>query len=363
MMIKGVFSLKKITIFLFLAIFLVLGACSQQSTNEGTNSNSESSGSENAGSEDSSGESKVMKLAIVTSEERSLTKGLVKFGEIVESKTNGAIKVEVYPNGQLGGDREVFEALQLGSIQGTSMSTGPIAQFSSKFNIFDLPFLFPTAEIAYEILDGQIGSDLLKELESQNVIGLNYWENGFRHLTNNVKEVKSPEDVEGLKIRTLENDLHMDIWKELGANPTPMAFTELFAGMQQGVVDGQENPVGNVTGNKFYEVQKYLTKTGHVYNASPFLISKDFWDSLTDEEKEIMKEAAEEAKVYQRELNQQEDEDGFKAVTENGMTVTDLSAEEKEKFFEKVKPVYDKYAPEIGQEFVDEVLAEIEKLK
>lgn len=334
---------------------MILGACSQQSTNNENNEEPKDS--------DVKTSEKLMKLAVVTSEDRSLTKGLVKFGELVESKTNGSIKVEVYPNGQLGGDREVFESLQFGSIQGTTMSTGPIAQFVPKFNVFDLPFLFPNSEVAYGVLDGKIGTDLLAELESQNVIGLNYWENGFRHLTNGVKEVKTPDDVKGLKIRTLENDLHMDIWSELGANPTPMAFTELFAGLQQGVVDGQENPVGNVTANKFYEVQKYLSKTGHVYNASPFLISKDFWNTLSDEEKKAVQEAADEARDYQRELNQKEDEDGYKFLTENGMTVTDISDEEKEAFLEKVKPVYEKYSASIGEEFVDELLAEINNLK
>lgn len=334
---------------------MILGACSQQSTNNENNEEPKDS--------DVKTSEKLMKLAVVTSEDRSLTKGLVKFGELVESKTNGSIKVEVYPNGQLGGDREVFESLQFGSIQGTTMSTGPIAQFVPKFNVFDLPFLFPNSEVAYGVLDGKIGTDLLAELESQNVIGLNYWENGFRHLTNGVKEVKTPDDVKGLKIRTLENDLHMDIWSELGANPTPMAFTELFAGLQQGVVDGQENPVGNVTSNKFYEVQKYLSKTGHVYNASPFLISKDFWNTLSDEEKKAVQEAADEARDYQRELNQKEDEDGYKFLTENGMTVTDITDEEKEAFLEKVKPVYEKYSASIGEEFVDELLAEINNLK
>ncbi|MCM3601623.1 TRAP transporter substrate-binding protein [Robertmurraya korlensis] len=346
--------MKRVLSLLFVLCLMVLGACSQQSSN---NENEEPKDSDVKTSE------KLMKLAVVTSEDRSLTKGLVKFGELVESKTNGSIKVEVYPNGQLGGDREVFESLQFGSIQGTTMSTGPIAQFVPKFNVFDLPFLFPNSEVAYGVLDGKIGTDLLAELESQNVIGLNYWENGFRHLTNGVKEVKTPDDVKGLKIRTLENDLHMDIWSELGANPTPMAFTELFAGLQQGVVDGQENPVGNVTANKFYEVQKYLSKTGHVYNASPFLISKDFWNSLSDEEKKAVQEAADEARDYQRELNQKEDEDGYKFLTENGMTVTDISDEEKEAFLEKVKPVYEKYSASIGEEFVDQLLAEINNLK
>ncbi|AYA76500.1 TRAP transporter substrate-binding protein [Bacillus sp. Y1] len=347
--------MKRVLSLLFVLCLMILGACSQQSTNNENNEEPKDS--------DVKTSEKLMKLAVVTSEDRSLTKGLVKFGELVESKTNGSIKVEVYPNGQLGGDREVFESLQFGSIQGTTMSTGPIAQFVPKFNVFDLPFLFPNSEVAYGVLDGKIGTDLLAELESQNVIGLNYWENGFRHLTNGVKEVKTPDDVKGLKIRTLENDLHMDIWSELGANPTPMAFTELFAGLQQGVVDGQENPVGNVTANKFYEVQKYLSKTGHVYNASPFLISKDFWNTLSDEEKKAVQEAADEARDYQRELNQKEDEDGYKFLTENGMTVTDISDEEKEAFLEKVKPVYEKYSASIGEEFVDELLAEINNLK
>lgn len=347
--------MKRVLSLLFVLCLMVLGACSQQSANN--ESNEEPKDSNGKTSE------KLMKLAVVTSEDRSLTKGLVKFGELVESKTNGSIKVEVYPNGQLGGDREVFESLQFGSIQGTTMSTGPIAQFVPKFNVFDLPFLFPNSEVAYGVLDGKIGTDLLAELESQNVIGLNYWENGFRHLTNGVKEVKTPDDVKGLKIRTLENDLHMSIWSELGANPTPMAFTELFAGLQQGVVDGQENPVGNVTANKFYEVQKYLSKTGHVYNASPFLISKDFWNTLSDEEKKAIQEAADEARDYQRELNQKEDEDGYQFLTENGMTITDISDEEKEAFLEKVRPVYEKYSASIGEAFVDELLAEINKLK
>jgi TRAP-type transport system periplasmic protein len=343
--------MKKALTLLIIISLLILGACSKETTNE-----------EKGGSKEKA-EAKVMKLAVVTPDERSLTKGLRKFGEIVESKTNGSIKVEVYPNGQLGGDREVFESLQLGNIQGTTMSTGPVGQFSPRFNVFDLPFLFPDAKTAYEVLDGQLGKDLLKDLDSQNVVGLNFWENGFRHLTNNVKEVKSVSDVKGLKIRTLENDLHIDYWRGLGANPTPMAFTELFAGLQQGVVDGQENPAGNVTTSKFYEVQKYLTKTGHVYNASLFMISKGFWDTLSDEEKKIVKEAAEEAKDYQRELNQQEDVEAFKLLEEKGMVITELSDAEKEKFFKEAKPVYEKYSSKIGKEFVDQLLEEIQKKK
>jgi tripartite ATP-independent transporter DctP family solute receptor len=345
---------KVISLFIVLSL-LILGACSQGSTNGQTPDDSSKSSGENG--------TKLMKLAVATNKDRSLTKGLEKFREIIESESNGTIQVEVYPSSQLGGDREVFEALQFGSIQGATMSTGPIGQFAPRFNVFDLPFLFPNTEIAYEILDGPIGEELLGDLDKLNVIGLNYWENGFRHLTNDVREVRTPADVQGLKIRTLENNLHIDIWTELGANPTPMAFTELFSGMQQGVVEGQENPIGNVTGSKFYEVQKYLTMTGHVYNASPFLISKDFWDSLTAEEKKMVKEAADEARDYQRELNQKEEEDGYKFLVENGMSIVELTDAEKEKFVEQVKPVYKKYKSSIGNELVDNLLAEIEKLK
>jgi tripartite ATP-independent transporter DctP family solute receptor len=293
---------------------------------------------------------------VATTKERSLSKGLYKFGEIVEKETNGSIKVEVYPDGQLGGDLEVFEGLKMGSIQGSTMSTGPIASFAPRFNVLDLPFLFKDRETAYKVLDGEIGQELMKDLEGTGVIGINYWENGFRHLTNNVKEVKSVDDIKGLKIRTLENKLHIDLWKELGANPVPMAFTELFTALEQGVVDGQENPVGNVAANKMYEVQKYITKTGHVYNASPFLISEKFWKTLSSEEQEIIKKAAEEAKEYQRQLNAEEDEKLFKEIEKEGMVVTELTDEQKQAFIDKVQPIYKKYGKEFGEDLVAKLL-------
>ncbi|MGO4886718.1 TRAP transporter substrate-binding protein [Anaerobacillus sp. MEB173] len=331
-------------------VLVVLSGCGGQET-EPTEGGT---GGDNA-------EVKLLKIAVATPEERSLTKGLYRFAEIVEESTNGIVKVEVYPNGVLGGDREVFEGLQLGSIEGTTISTGPVAQFAERFSVFDLPFLFPDEESAYEVLDGPIGTELLDDLHGQGVIGLNYWENGFRHLTNNIREVKTVDDIKGLKIRTVENNLHIDMWRELGANPTPMAFTELFAGLQQGVVDGQENPVGNVTTTNIYEVQGYLTKTNHIYNASVFMISQPFWNSLSEEEQEIIRNAADEARDYQRQLNQQENDEAFVFLEEAGMTITELSKEEANKLFERVQPIYEKYAPRIGENFVNELLEAIQK--
>ncbi|MFC0560664.1 TRAP transporter substrate-binding protein [Halalkalibacter alkalisediminis] len=352
--------MKKLLGGVLMSTLLVLGACG--GGNGGSSNSNPASGDAEAPVAETV-EAKIMKLAVATPDERSLTKGLVKFGESIEEQTGGSIDVEIYSNGSLGGDREVLEGIQLGTIQGTTVSTGPIAQFSSRFNVFDLPFLFPNTDIAYEILDGPVGEELLGDLPEQGMIGLGYWENGFRHLTNDVKEVKTVDDIKGLKIRTLENNLHMDMWRELGANPTPIAYTELFAALQQRVVDGQENPVGNITTAKFYEVQKYLTKTGHIYNASPLLISKSFWDSLTDEEKEVVKKAAEEAKIYQRELNQQEDADATAQLIELGMTITELSSEEQAKMFELAQPVYGKYSAEIGEDFVNKLLETIEASK
>ncbi|MBP1931073.1 TRAP transporter substrate-binding protein [Ammoniphilus resinae] len=348
--------MKKIVNVLVTGCLLALVGCSSNSTTPAPKAEEPSDTKENPEAAAAPTDVKVMKLSVVTSKDRSLTQGLVKFGEIVEKETNGAIKAEVYPDGQLGGDLAVFDALKIGTIQGSTMSTGPIATTVESFNVFDLPFLFKDEVTAYKVLDGPIGQELLDQLPAVGVIGLNYWENGFRHLTNNTREVKSVDDISGLKIRTLENNLHIDMWKELGATPTPIPYTELFTALEQRVVDGQENPAGNVTTAKFYEVQKYLTTTGHVYNASVFMLSKKFWDTLTDEEKEIVKKAAAEAQTYQRELNQKESVEAIDFLKKEGMVVTELSSEEKQKFVEKLQPIYKKYAPTFGEDLVNKLL-------
>lgn len=335
--------MKKCVIWLVAAVIMMLAGCS---------------GASSSGKGESA-EVKTMKMAVATSKDRSLTKGLDKFKEIVEKESNGSIKVQVFPDGQLGGDRAVFEGLKMNSIQGTTMSSGPIASFVKEFEVLDFPYLFEDEETAYRVLDGEIGTELLKKLDSQGIVGLNYWENGFRQLTNNKHEVKSIKDVKGLKIRTLENELHVDLWKSLGVNPSPMPYTELFTALEQGVVDGQENPAGNITTGNFYEVQKYVTKTDHIYNASVFMISDKFMQTLSDEEKEIVTKAAEEARDYQRELNQKESEEAFAALEKEGMKVTELSEEARKGFENKAKEIYSKYTEKVGKELVDEIMNEV----
>ena len=302
---------------------------------------------------------KVMKCGIVTNKDRSLSKGLVEFGKILEKETGGSIKVQVFTDGVLGGDRQTLEGLQMGTIHCTSVSTGPIAAFVPQFDVFDLPFLFKDKATAFKVVDGPIGQELLDKLPAVGMIGFNYWENGFRHLTNNKREVKTAADIKGLKIRTLESKIHVDTWKQLGANPTPMSFSQLYTALEQGVVDGQENPFGNVVANKFNEVQKYLTTTGHVYNASPFLVSKKFYDGLTDKEKEAVKKAAKEAQTFQRAANDKEDQDSVAELTKRGMKITALNPGEQQKVVAELKPVYDKYSEALGKDLVNKLLAAV----
>lgn len=310
------------------------------------------------GSQPAEKEVKVMRLANATPDDRSLSKALYLFEEKLEEETGGSIDVEVYTNSVIGGDREIFEGMQLNTIQGASMSTGPIAQFADTFNVFELPFLFADEEEAYRILDGEIGERLLAELDDQNVVGLNYWENGFRMLSNNVREIKTVDDVKGLDIRTLENEWHMELWSELGANPTPMNYGELYIGLEQGTVDAQENPVGNVVNSHFYEVQDHLTVTNHIYNASPFMVSKPFWESLTKEEQAAVQRISDEVQQEQRKMNQQEVEDSFAIVKEKGMKVTELSEEELERFREATSQVRERYMDKYGDEWLKQIEAE-----
>lgn len=302
---------------------------------------------------------KVMKCGIVTNKDRSLSKGLVEFGKILEKETGGTIKVQVFTDGVLGGDRQTLEGLQMGTIHCTSVSTGPIAAFVPQFDVFDLPFLFKDKATAFKVADGPIGKELLDKLPAVGMIGFNYWENGFRHLTNNKREVKTLEDIKGLKIRTLESKIHVDTWKQLGANPTPMSFSQLYTALEQGVVDGQENPYGNVVSNKFNEVQKYLTTTGHVYNASPFLVSKKFYDGLTDKEKEAVKKAAKEAQTFQRLENDKEDTVSAGTLQARGMKITALNPGEQQRVVAALKPVYDKYSETLGKDLVARMLAAV----
>ena len=302
----------------------------------------------------------VMKIAYTVQADGHIGKGMQKFAEIVEKNSQGTIKVQLYPNGVLGTDRQTMEQLQMGTIHGNNNSTGPVATFVPRIGVFDLPFLFTDRKKAYEVLDGPIGQELLeKDLPKAGFVGLCYLENGFRNLTNSRREIDTLEGMKGIKIRTMDNKMHVDLWTMLGVNPTPMDITQVYSAMEQKVIDGQENPVNIIQANKYNEVQKYMTLTGHVYSAQVFFVSKVWFDKLSDKDKQTIKAAAIEMRGYQREVAQKMEKEGLDYLKSKGMTVTELKAGEKDKIQTMLKPFYDKYKQQIGADLVDKVLAAV----
>ncbi|MBL3592611.1 MAG: DctP family TRAP transporter solute-binding subunit [Synergistaceae bacterium] len=295
-----------------------------------------------------------IKMAYVVPETQSTHIAAAEaFKPYVEEASEGRIKVELYPNGQLGGDRQAIEAVQLGTVHMTIPAAAVLSGFEPKFQVFDLPFVFKSKEAAYKALDGELGDRLSSLLIPLGMRNLAFAENGFRHVSNNKGPITKPEDLAGFKIRTMENPVHMATFKALGANPTPISFGELYTALQQKVVDAQENPIPLVYTSKFYEVQKYYSLTGHVYAATVVLVNDAFFASLPEDLQDILVEGAVRYRTYQRELSQKQDEEMIAKLREAGMEVNELTEEQKRAFIEKTLPVYDQFADEIGADLIE----------
>ena len=244
-----------------------------------------------------------LRFSNVTSQ--SAIDGGVVFKETAERESGGSLKITLFDKNQLGDDRVVIEGTIFGDIDIAVSSTSPMATIWSDLYIFDSPYLFLTTEEAYAGMDGPVGRSILDNMGGKGLKGLAFWENGFRNFTNNKTAVKLPADVKGMKIRTMENEVHLAAWKALGANPTPMAFTELFTALQQGTVDGEENPLGIIDSNKFYEVQKYLSMTQHVYTPYILVMNSDKYNSLSPAQRAAIDKAAIESTKFQRNRSQE----------------------------------------------------------
>jgi tripartite ATP-independent transporter DctP family solute receptor len=326
------------------ALFLGLVGCSSSASNDSGDGDS------------SSKETYEISIGHVLNEEHSEHKTFEFFKEYVERESDNRIQVEIFPNGELGSDRELIEGVQVGTVTMAGPSTAPVASFVPKFSVFDLPFLFESREVAYDVLDSDLGTDLLTELESADIKGLGWWESGFRHLTNSKKAVASPSDLNGLVVRTMENEMHVAAWESLGANPTPMAWGEVFVSLQQGTLDGQENPLGIIYSQKVYEVQDYLTLSGHVYSPIAVLMNQDFYNSLPDDLKKIVDEGMAEATELNRSLVVEEEEATLGLLKEAGIEITELTSEQKSAFKEATLPIYEEYKNDIGTDLVDAML-------
>lgn len=350
---------SKLIVALSLVSMMLLSACSTGGTSETPDPAPNTPAEEEPAGEE---EKFVIRAGIGLNDQHPQFKGLEVMKEYVEKESNGRIEMQLFHSSQLGDDIQMMEALQMGSQEVTCPSTAPITSIDNRFMIFDLPFLFPTEEVASDLLDGDLGQELLDGLSDHGLIGLAYWENGYRHLTNSVREVKSPADMEGLKIRTMENEVHLDFFRALGANPTPMPFGELFTAMQTRVVDGQENPVPTIALQNYSEVQDYTTLTGHVYSPFVLLMSKIFWDKLPAELQTVVEDGAILARDEQRRINREYTEELKGELVEAGMTVTELTTEELKAFQDATKPTVEKFKSQIGEDYVNQVLEEIENL-
>ena len=297
-----------------------------------------------------------MKLATATAPEHPYNLGAQKFADLIKERTNDRIRIKIYPSLQLGkGEREMLEGVQQGAIDLLVTSTGPLGGFSPSINILDFPFLFRDFNHVDLVMDGSIGRKLLDDFEKVNVKGLAFWENGFRHLTNSKRVVKKVEDGKGLKIRTMENKVHLAAWKDAGFNPTPMAWGEVFIAMQQGVIDGQENPIAVYYTSKLWEAkQNHLSLTSHVYSPSPILMSKKTFDIMPKEDQKLFLETALEVAKFQRRLNRDAEESRLKEVAGKGVTV--VRDVDRESFKKAMAPVYDQFSSQFPKAEIEIIM-------
>ena len=308
-------------------------------------------------------QSKILKISNGINEQHPSYLANKKFGEILAAKLPGKYTVQVYANAQLGDDVRATEAVRMGTLEMVTTSASPLTGLVPEFNVFDLPFIVPSEKAADAIFDGPIGAKLADALEKKGIKLLAYYENGFRQLTNSARPVKSPADLKGLKIRTMQNPIHLEAFRAMGANPTPMPFSEVFTAMQQKTIDGQENPIPTIWLSKFYEVQKYVSLTGHVYGPHIMLIGKKLWDSFPTDDQKIIAAAAQESAVYQRSINRKMNKDFVENLRKAGTTVIELTPEQHKAFVDACNSVYTTWEPKIGKALLDEFRATVAKAK
>jgi tripartite ATP-independent transporter DctP family solute receptor len=306
---------------------------------------------------------RTIKFATQNPKGHPLVTGMEKFAEIVAAKSGGKIKVNLFPGGVLGGDAANVSALQGGTLEMVVLNSGILASQAKEFAVFDFPFMFANAREADAVVDGAFGKMMLAKLDEKGIHGLAYWELGFRNITNSRRPIRTVEDIAGLKLRVIPNAINVDWVSALGANPTPMAFPEVYSGLEQKAIDGQENPVTVILANKFYEVQKYLAISNHQYNPQTVIISRKLWDALHADEKSLISAAAAEAGRVQRQVSREQAGAALETLKKNGMEVTELSAAELEKFRAKMKPVIAKHSAIVGAEVVDALESELRKLR
>lgn len=303
------------------------------------------------------------KFASVQAAEHPFSRGAQKFAEALAEKSGGKMKAKVFAGGTLGGDAQVISSLQGGTIDATFVSTGLLAPMNKDFGIYYLPMVFNNEQEADQVVDGPFGRKLLDKLPEKGLVGLAYWEHGFRSITNSKRPITKWEDVQGLKLRAIQIPIFIDINNTLGANAVPMPFTELYTALESKAVDGQDNALPTIESARFNEVQKYLSLTRIVYDPLVVLFSKKTFDRLNADEQKILREAAQEATAFQRKLNRERQVAMVQGAPSKGMAVNELSEAERARMRDQLKPVTDKYAKELDPDLLKEFYGEVQKAR
>jgi tripartite ATP-independent transporter DctP family solute receptor len=289
--------------------------------------------------------------------------GVKHFAELVEKKSGGKMKVRLFGGAVFGADMAMQTALTAGTQEMMVGSTATLVGMVKEFGILDLPFVFQTPEEAYAVVDGPIGQKLTAKLPDVGLIGIAFWDNGFRNLTNSKRAVAKLEDMNGIKLRVMQNPVYLEFFKELGANPVPMPWSEVFTALETRAVDGHENPASTIDTAKIYEVQKYLSLTRHAYAAHLVMASKKWWDTLSKDEQRIITEAVVETRPFQRKLNNEADSKSIAALKDKGMTVTTIPPAELQRMSDKVRPVVEKFAADFDASLAKEMFNQVAAMR
>ncbi len=306
---------------------------------------------------------KVLRMSFVNVKEHPHGVGAERFAELVNSKSAGKLSVRLYPGGSLGSDMQIVSSMQGGTIDLSVMVPGSLTGVSKEFGIFDLPFLFQSAAEADAVIDGPFGNKLLAILPSKNLVGLSYWDHGFRNFTTSTKPITTIEDFRGLKVRVQQIPIYVDMMRALDANPVALSFPELYGALESRAVDGQENPLTSIVGSRLHEAQKYLSITRHTYNPLVVVASKKTWDKLTEDERKILLEAANEAKPYQRKVSRDAEAKALATIKSAGVKVNELAPAEVERLRQKVQPVAEKLAQDSGAVIAKELRDEVTRVR
>ncbi|MGI5963261.1 MAG: DctP family TRAP transporter solute-binding subunit [Lawsonibacter sp.] len=349
---------KIISLALALAMTCTLVACGQKEAPASSNAGGSSAGgstSQAAGETDlTQGDSYVIRVAHSMTDQSSYHKSVEQeFKKVIEEKTGGRITVEIYPSSQLGGERQAFEGVGMGTIEMTLVNSANVANVDSNYALFDFPFLFDSTDAAYACCDGEVGDALKESIQEYGYVNLGFGQVGYRYISNSVRPITQPSDLKGIKLRCMENPIHIATWTALGASPTPMALNELFTAMQQHTVDGQENPPAIIYDNKFNEVNEYLSCTGHVYHPLCYVVNKTWFDGLSAADQALIAECGEKAALVQREMITADDEAAMEAMEAAGMKVNYLDDAQLQQFKDATASVIEEY-----RDWVDEGLIE-----